>query len=86
MGRLAAGLISRVLPILGLTLMVTPLALWVAWSQTVLLAFLGTGFVAAVLYCVLIRYEVTRDKEPRRSYLPTVGLSDKTLRDLRKDP
>ena len=51
------GLITFVLILLGLVLMATPLALWVAWSQTVLLVVLASGVTAAVLYCVLVRFE-----------------------------
>lgn len=67
-------LIATGLAILGLILMATPLALWVAWSGPVLLLILGTGLAAAVLFCVLVGYErppdpseKIRNAEPRRA-------------------
>ena len=50
-------LIANGLAILGLILMATPLALWVAWSGPILLLFLAIGLVAGVLFCVLVGYE-----------------------------
>jgi len=50
-------LVTLGLLFLGLILMATPLALWVAWSDTVLLVVLATGVTASVLYCVLVRFE-----------------------------
>lgn len=79
--RTNTGLLSNALLILGLILMVTPLALWVAWSQTVLLVVLGAGIGAAVLYCVLIRFEPEENPSSKRG-LPQVRLSTKARREL----
>ncbi len=57
MAKFADGLITRGLIFLGLVLMVTPLALWVAWTETIFLAVLATGATALVLYGVLDRFE-----------------------------
>ena len=57
MTRFADTLVSLGLVFLGLILMATPLALWVAWSGTVMLIVLATGTTAGVLYCVLVRFE-----------------------------
>ena len=57
MARFAERLITPVLVVLGLILMVTPLALWAAWSETVLLIVLAAGAAAALLYCLLARLE-----------------------------
>ena len=45
--------------------MVTPLALWVAWTETVLFIVLATGAMACVLYCLLVWYEERADLAPR---------------------
>ena len=65
MAKFADGLITRGLIFLGLVLMVTPLALWVAWTETIFLAVLATGATALVLYGVLDRFE--RPTNPARS-------------------
>ena len=57
MAKLADRLITLGLIVLGLAVMVTPLALWAAWSETVLLIVLGVGALSAVLYCLLARFE-----------------------------
>ena len=53
MARLADDFRSWGLISLGVILMMTPLALWVAWTGTMLLIVLATGTLAGVLYCVL---------------------------------
>ena len=65
MAKFADGLITRGLIFLGLVLMVTPLALWVAWTETIFLAVLATGATALVLYGVLDRFE--RPANPAQS-------------------
>ncbi len=57
MAQFVDSLITRGLILLGLVLMVTPLALWVAWTETIFLAVLATGATALVLYGVLDRFE-----------------------------
>ena len=57
MAKLANRLINLGLILLGLVLMATPLALWVAWTETIFLGVLATGATALVLYGVLDRFE-----------------------------
>ena len=64
MARLTDALITTGLIVLGLILMATPLALWVAWSEIVFVVVLVSGGVAAWLYCVLVEYE--RPPGPQR--------------------
>ena len=44
-----------VLAVLGILVMVTPLVLWAAWSQTMFVGVLVCGGAAAVFYCILAR-------------------------------
>ncbi len=70
--------------LLGLVLMVTPLALWVAWTETIFLGVLVTGATALVLYGVLDRFE--RPANPAQSetsdYVRAVNLPDEIIVDL----
>lgn len=50
-------LVTLGLIFLGLILMLTPLALWVAWTETIFMVVLGSCATAAVLYCLLARLE-----------------------------
>ncbi|MCG8354140.1 MAG: hypothetical protein MI920_01080 [Kiloniellales bacterium] len=75
--KLTDGLVAAGLLVLGLVLMVTPLALWVAWSPMVLVIILATSVVAGALYCLLVRFErpvAPTSREPadrgRREDLP----------------
>ena len=61
MARSAGSLVTAGLLLLGLVLMVTPLALWVAWTDAIFLMVLATGAMAGVLYCVLVRFERPAD-------------------------
>lgn len=57
MANFTGSLVTLGLLLLGLVLMATPLALWVAWTDTLLLVVLAAGVTASVLYCVLVRFE-----------------------------
>lgn len=57
MAKLADNLTTLGLVFLGLVLTATPLALWVAWTQTIFLAVLAIGVMAGVLYCLLVGFE-----------------------------
>ena len=57
-------LVTLGLIFLGLVLTVTPLAMWVAWTETILLGVIVVGALAGVLYCVLFRFE--RPEAPLR--------------------
>ena len=65
MAKFTDSLITHGLILLGLVLMVTPLALWVAWTETIFLGVLATGATALVLYGVLDRFE--RPANPAQS-------------------
>ena len=58
---LTDGLTTLGLNVLGVTLMITPLALWVAWNGTVMVIVLATGTMSGVLYCLLVLYEKPTD-------------------------
>ena len=58
-------LIHHGLILLGWVLMITPLALWVAWTETIFLGVLATAATALVLYGVLDRFE--RPANPTQS-------------------
>lgn len=57
MAKATGTLLTLTLIALGLVIMVTPLALWVAWTEVILFAVLAAFTAAAGLYCVLVRYE-----------------------------
>ena len=82
--RLIAGLATLGLNLLGATLMITRLALWVAWTETIFLGVLATGATALVLYGILDRFE--RPAGPTQSkpsdYVRTELLSAETIADL----
>ncbi len=84
MAKLADGLLTRGLIFLGLVLMMTPLALWVAWTETIFLAVLATGATALVLYGVLDRFE--RPVNPAQSEtsddVRAVNLPDEIIEEL----
>ncbi len=84
MAKFADSLITHGLLLLGLVLMVTPLALWVAWTETIFLGVLATGATALVLYGVLDRFE--RPANPAQSetsdFVRAEILPDKIIGDL----
>jgi TolB-like protein len=79
-------LITHGLILLGLVLMLTPLALWVAWTETIFLGVLATGAAALVLYGVLERFERPADPAQRESsdYVRAKVLPAKSIADLQK--
>ena len=58
---LAENLREFVLAVLGITLMVSILLIWVAWTKTIYLAVLATIVIAGVFYCALYAYHLSRD-------------------------
>jgi len=56
--RLIGSLRSIATTLLGIALSVVPLALWVAWTETILLAIIAVGATSAVLLVVLAEREV----------------------------
>jgi len=77
-------LIHHGLILLGLVLMMTPLAMWVAWTETIFLGVLATGATALVLYGVLDRFE--RPANPTQSessdYVRAMNLTDEVIAEL----
>jgi hypothetical protein len=67
MAKFADSLITHGLILLGFVLMMTPLALWVAWTETIFLGVLATGAAALVLYGILERFEKPADPAQRES-------------------
>ncbi len=88
MAKFADSLITHGLIFLGLVLMATPLALWVAWTETIFLVVLGTGAAALVLYGVLDRFE--RPANPAQietsDYIRAVNLPDKIIAEFQSLP
>ncbi len=86
MAKITDSLITLGLMLLGLVMMVTPLALWAAWTDTILLGVLATFATAVVLYGVLVRFE--RPADPAQSepsdYVRAVNLPDKIIVNLQK--
>ena len=82
MARLADRILTPILVVLGFVLMVTPLALWAAWSETVLLIVLVTGALSAVLYCLLARFESPDSPEQSPAAVRREPLPDDLLDDL----
>ena len=68
---------------LGMILMLTPLALWVAWTGTMFFIVLAIGAAAAVLYCLLPGDQESAHAKPDQRNGPTV-LSDEFLTELTK--
>lgn len=67
--------------ILGLVMAATPLALWVAWNQTVFVLVLAMFATALVLFSILSVFEEPRTRD-RRNSAPTTRLSDEFLSEL----
>ena len=68
-------LLNFAMTVLGLVLVVMPLALWIAWSETVFSLVLAAGFVAAALFCVLARFgaaaaDFQQERTDERKSLP----------------
>ena len=82
MARLADRILTPILVVLGFLLMVTPLALWAAWSETVLLIVLASGAAAALLYCLLARFESPGPPEQGAAAVRTEPLPEDLLDEL----
>ena len=82
--RLTNSLTTVGLNLLGATMMITPLALWVAWTETVLYVVLATGVMAGVLYCLLALYEERADSARREpaTNLPAATVPDAFVAEL----
>lgn len=86
MARFAERLITLGLILFGLVLMVTPLALWVAWTDTVFFVVLATGVAAGALYCVLVLFERPADsgRGGLSSHARAKNLPDKIIAELQE--
>ncbi len=84
MTKFVDSLITNGLLLLGWVLMATPLALWVAWTETIFLGVLATGATALVLYGVLDRFE--RPANPTQSessdYVRAMNWTDEVFAEL----
>ncbi len=84
MAKFVDSLITYGLLFLGWVLMATPLALWVAWTETIFLGVLATGATALVLYGVLDHFE--RPASPAQSetsgYVRAMNLTDEVIAEL----
>jgi len=69
------------LTVLGLIVMVTPLALWVAWSESVFIFVLASSVVAVIAICVLAGHDGRRNEDEHHAG-PTQKLSDESLSEL----
>ncbi len=86
MAKFTDSLITHGLILLGLVLMVTPLALWVAWTETIFLGVLATMATALVLYGVLERFERPADSAQSETsvYVRDKIWPDKLIVELQK--
>ena len=75
---------SAVLGIVGLLMVTTPLALWVAWSLVGFVLALGIGVAAGVLFCVLYSdSKVTNEEQYSKGSESTIKhLDDEFLSEL----
>jgi len=72
------------LTVLGLIATITPLALWVAWSEPVFIFVLGSGIAAVTAIWVLAGFEEPPKDDERggASHGPAQTLSDESLSEL----
>ena len=63
---------------LGIILLITPLALWVVWTETLFVVVLALGATSGVLCWVLAGYE---DTIPKDQYEPQAPVSRQMLTD-----
>lgn len=45
--------VEIVLSVCGIWCLLTPLLLWISWSQTVFLSLLGSSFLSCVIFCLV---------------------------------
>jgi hypothetical protein len=53
------------LDVLGLLVLMTLPAMWVSWTEAMLVGVTGIGLIAAALYCLLLRFERPRGRGQR---------------------
>jgi len=72
------------LTVLGLIATITPLALWLAWSEPVFIFVLGSGIAAVTAIWVLAGFEesLKDDERDGASHGPAQTLSDESLSEL----
>ncbi len=79
MAKYADCVITVGLTLFGFVLVVTPLALWVALTETIFLVVLVTGATAAALYGVLARFERPPAQSEASDYVRPVILNGWSL-------
>jgi hypothetical protein len=74
------------LTVLGVILLVLPLALWVAWSKLVFVTVLTVGAIALGLICLITSLEDTNAGHARRAERtkPLIVVTDKFFEELHR--
>jgi hypothetical protein len=68
----------------GIALSVIPLALWVAWTETVLLIVIAVGVVSATLLILLTESEKRPNSLHSRSRLDRESIPDKAVAEIHR--
>ena len=86
MAKFADNLTNLGLLLLGLVLTATPLALWVAWTETLFLVVLATGAIAGVLYCLLLQFEKPAGPAQRQAidHVRLGSVPDRNIEELQR--
>ncbi len=84
MAKFADSLITLGLTLIGIVMVLTPLALWVAWTETIFLVVLVTSATAAALYGVLARFEKPPAQGEPSDYVRPANLPDKFILELQR--
>lgn len=70
--------VEIVLTVCGLWCLVTPLMLWVAWTQSIFLLILGSSFLSCAIFCLV---SVAIQPPPRRRKQGSLELGPPKARD-----
>lgn len=68
--------------VLAIIVLVTPLAMWASWTESMFIGVIVLGVVAAVLYCLLDRAETPAGRDPRATPGTIDRLSDQAAAEL----
>jgi hypothetical protein len=67
---------------LAMIVMMTPLAMWVSWTDRIFIGVSAVGVVAAVLYCLLDRGEAPASRDRPAAPQTVSDLDDRLLAEL----